>query len=80
MSAKPNLYLLHRPADVSPETIAELEDLLADARAGNVTGLIVSALYSGAAMTVNVTGRCRTIPVISLGMAHMLLQEIEKLT
>ena len=79
MQPKPKLYVIDRSSDVSLDTIRELEELLEEARTGRLTGVLVAGLYRGAAITCNVTGRCRTMPVISLGMAHLLLQDVEKL-
>lgn len=79
MAEKAKVYLMKRPADVSSETILALEELLREARAGNVQGLAYVALHAGAAMSHDVLGRCRLSPVLTAGMALSLLRDVEKL-
>ena len=62
-----------QPDEISPDTIQELERLLADAKRGRVTGLAyVALLQHKGAFTVSTAGRAKDSPVYTLGAVHLL--------
>lgn len=75
----PNVHLLPRLAAVSNETIQELEFLLREARAGNISGFAYLALHDGPKFSENIVGRCQAIPVLTLGMLRLLQKHVEEL-
>jgi len=77
--AKAQLVLFPRPSEVSQAVVEELEDLLKEAREGNVQGIAYIALHRGVAMSDNVLGRLRLSPVLALGMLRVLQKSIEEL-
>lgn len=76
----PNLQLVKvNPLTVSAETISELETLLAEAKAGQITGLAYVALHRGAEFSVCARGRARFIPTHTLGALESLRQFVAKM-
>lgn len=80
MPPKPRLYVIHSPKDSSLETVRELEQLLEEAKAGSLTGIAYVALHNGAGMSENVLGRCKTFPILCVGMLHHLIKYVDSLT
>lgn len=62
------------PLVVSQATVAELEALLAEARAGTLVGLYYTALHRGGRFSSNVVGDARNCPVLMLGTIPGLSQ------
>ena len=71
MSAKLSL-VRPVPPPVDNETIKELEELLAEAKRGNLSGLAYIALRPGTHFTINATGSASAVPAYSLGALHAL--------
>lgn len=75
-----NLQLVKvNPLTVSAETVSELETLLAEAKAGQLTGLAYVAMHRGADFSVNVRGRARFIPTHTLGALESLRRLVSDL-
>lgn len=62
-----------------PETIEALSKLLAEARAGQVTGLAFVTIRRGGAYSGDVAGRLRAMPIYTLGLLHALEKTISQL-
>lgn len=61
------------PDKISGDTVRALEELLADARAGRLTGLAFVGIYSrGRRYIVNTAGQARVDPVTTRGMVGSL--------
>lgn len=57
---------------VNNETVRELEELLEQAKQGNLTGVAYIATHAGANFSLNATGRARYVPAYSLGALKAL--------
>lgn len=71
------LVEVRRPT--SDETTQALEDLLAQAKAGHLTGFIYVAMHTSGNLSYSVCGRSRYMPVYALGMAEILKTYIQSL-
>ena len=71
------LVEVSRPA--ADEAVHALEDLLAQAKAGQLTGFIYVAMHSTGNLSYSVCGRSRYMPVYALGMADILKTYIQSL-
>ncbi|MGL4575987.1 MAG: hypothetical protein ACRCV9_14475 [Burkholderiaceae bacterium] len=60
------------PPHVDGTLIETLEELLAEARQGNLIGLAYSAMYRGRTYAVNAVGLARNSPVFSRGTVTVL--------
>lgn len=78
MHAKLELVQVRR-IEVSAETVAELETLLAEAKSGALTGLAYVALHQGADYSVNARGRARFAPTHTIGAIESLKQFLSRL-
>lgn len=77
MQGKVIRLVLHSP---SQDTIAALEDLLVEARAGRVVGLAYVAMHKVYEYTVDVTGECKSSPTLTRGMLSTLDDELRDST
>lgn len=64
------------PSAISQDTIAALEDLLTEARAGRVVGLAYVAMHKVYDYTVDVAGECKSTPTHTRGMLLTLDDEL----
>lgn len=64
---------------VDQETVEALSKLLAEARAGKVTGLAFVTIRRGGAYHGDVAGRLRGMPIYTLGLLHALEQTVSQL-
>lgn len=65
--------VLHLTAPaMSLATIAALEYLLLEARAGRVVGLAYVAMHRGYAYSVDIAGETWKVPTLTRGMLHVL--------
>lgn len=71
MSATLSLVRSNR-VPTSAETISELEELLAEAKRGDLSGIAYVALRPGTHFTINATGSAAKVPAYSLGALHAL--------
>lgn len=60
------------PDSLSTETIAALEVLLQDARAGHLLGMAFAAMYRDRTFIVNTTGEAHRNPIFTRGMIACL--------
>lgn len=74
-----NIVALHKEMPVSSETVQALENLLQEAKKGHLTGIAYVALHTGAGMSQDVLGRCRGIPILTLGMLQMIQKYVQTL-
>lgn len=80
----PNVVLLHAPRQseeqaISADTIAELEQLLKEAREGQIQGIAYVALQKGSSFSINASGAAQTAPVYTLGAVDILHDYLVKL-
>lgn len=57
---------------ISPETIAALEQLLAQARTGRLIGIAFAGMYKERAYFTDAAGECRRNPTFARGMVQAL--------
>jgi len=60
------------PDSLSSDTVAALESLLVDARAGKLLGMAFAAMYRDRTFVVNATGEAHRNPVFARGMVACL--------
>lgn len=66
------LFVLKSVHVVNEETVQELEWLLKAARDGKLDGVAYAAIHKGGAVSCNVSGRARLIPLFTLGAVETL--------
>ena len=71
--------MIRSPKVVSLDTIGCLEELLEDARQGDLVGVAFAALYHDRNYVVDATGEARTEPTYSRGMICRLDDALGKL-
>lgn len=64
------------PALASGDTVAALEYLLAEARAGKLVGLSCVGLYPGREYVLGIVGEAREAPVFTHGLVGLLAYEL----
>lgn len=64
------------PKKASEDTIAALETLLAEARAGNLIGLAYAGLCPARKYIIDVAGEARAAPVFTHGLVALLAHEL----
>lgn len=74
---KPPYHLV--PGALSHDTVAALEALLADAKAGRLQGIAFGAIYRRRTYIVDAAGEAHRSPTFALGVVHMLAKELEGL-
>lgn len=72
-----DLHVVRYPG--STETIRALEDLLVQARAGEIIGIAFVVMCSGREYAVGIEGETRKAPTFTRGMLHLLDSELAKL-
>lgn len=77
MSAK--LYVLETRAPANRSLVSELEELLAEAKKGQLNGFAYVAMSSGPTFSINALGSAATIPAYALGALKALEDHLFKL-
>jgi hypothetical protein len=67
------------PRTVSQETVRELEDMLSQAKSGEIQGIAYVALHKGQAFSIATVGAALTAPTYCLGAVSILKAALIKL-
>ncbi len=72
-------YLKIVKSEPDLQVVEVLQLLLQEAKAGRITGLAYATLEDGHRFTADVVGRCRTSPLLAIGLTRVLEEATSKL-
>lgn len=67
------------PHPISQDTVLALEEMLADARAGRIVGLVIAAMYVEREYVVGATGEAFRSPTFARGMVAAIDDQLSRM-